>query len=68
MKVKWPPKNRERKLPVDLESLGKMLVQGTYRQIANAAWKNTSINKHLRELMVRELKQEACLRNMPQEH
>ena len=73
VKVKWPSKNRERKLPVDLESLGKMLVRGTYRQIANAAWKNPSINKHLRELMVRELEKEAtqlcskkkpsCLRN-----
>ena len=58
VKVKCPSKNRERKLPVDLESLGKMLVRGTYRQIANAAWKNTSINKHLRELMVRELEKE----------
>ena len=73
VKVKWPSKNRERKLPVDLESLGKMLVRGMYRQIANAASKNPSINKHLRELMVRELEKEvtqlcskkksSCLRN-----
>ena len=57
-----------------LDSLGKMLGRGTYRQIANAAWKNTAIDKRLsRELMVRELEKEAtqlcskkkpsCLRN-----
>ena len=49
VKVKWPSKNAERKL----------VLRGTYRQIANAAWKNPSINKHLRELMVRELEKEA---------
>jgi hypothetical protein len=44
-KVKWPSKNKERKLPEDLESLGKMLVRGTYKQIANAAWKNENIKE-----------------------
>ena len=35
IKVNWPSKpNRERKLPEDLESLGKMLARGTYKQIA----------------------------------
>ena len=38
IKVTWPSKDAERKLPEDLESLGKMLARGTYKQIANAAW------------------------------
>ena len=29
IKVKWPSKDAERKLPEDLESLGKMLARGT---------------------------------------
>ena len=37
VRVKWPSKDAERKLPEDLESLGKMLVRGTYKQIALAA-------------------------------
>ena len=68
VKVKWPSKDAERKLPTDLESLGKMLVRGTYRQIANAAWKNPSINKHLRELVVKGIEKEAtkvCSKKKP---
>lgn len=38
IKVKWPSKDTERKLPEGLESLGKMLARGTYKQIAHAAW------------------------------
>ena len=36
VKVKWPSQDWERKLPEDLTSLGKMLVRGTFKQIAAA--------------------------------
>lgn len=58
VKVKWPSKNKERKLPEDLQSLGKMLVRGTYKQIANAAWKNANIKKELIKLMARDIDKE----------
>ena len=58
MKVKWPSKDTERKLPEDLEPLGKMLVRGTYKQIAHASWKNPSIRKELTELMARDIDKE----------
>ena len=45
VRVQWPSKDTERKLPDDLESLGKMLVRGTYKQIANATCKNPHIRK-----------------------
>ena len=45
VKVEWPSKEMERKLSEDLESLGKMLVRGTYKQIANATWKHDSIRQ-----------------------
>ena len=47
VKVEWPSKDRERKLPEDLESIGKMLVRGTYKQIANAIWKNIKLKREL---------------------
>ena len=40
IKVKWQLKDAERKLPEDLKSLGKMLVRGMYKRIANAAGQN----------------------------
>lgn len=60
VKVEWPSKNAERQLSNDLESLGKMLVRGTYKQIANAAWKNASIKKQLQLLMLKDIKRECC--------
>ena len=57
-KVKWPSKNKERKLPEDLESLGKMLARGTYKQIANAAWKNENIKKELTVLIAKDIDNE----------
>lgn len=59
VKVKWPSKpDKERKLPESLESLGKMLVRGTYKQIANAAWKNDDIRQELIELMATDVNKE----------
>lgn len=62
VKVKWPSKEAERKLPTDLESLGKMLLRGTYKQIANAAWRNLQLKKHLQLLVLKEIDREcSCL-------
>ncbi len=47
VKVTWPSQTAQKVLQPDLESLGKMLVRGTYRQIANAAWRNKYIRQHL---------------------
>ena len=47
VKVEWPSKDRERQLPPDFESLGKMLLRGTYKQIACAVWNNKRLKKEL---------------------
>ena len=65
VKVKWLSKpDKERKLPESLESLGKMLVRGTYKQIANAAWKNDAIRQELIELMARNAR--SCVQRRTQ--
>ena len=55
VRVQWPSKEAKRKLPQDLESLGKMLVRGTYRKIAHTAWKNSSVQKEITELMRKDI-------------
>ena len=47
VKVRWPSQTRERELQPDLQLLGTMLVSGTYKQIANAVWRNVHLCKHL---------------------
>lgn len=46
-------------LPLDLESIWKMLVRGTYKQIAHATWKNVNLKKHLVEFILKEVEKEA---------
>ncbi|XP_028410550.1 uncharacterized protein LOC114533248 [Dendronephthya gigantea] len=58
VRVEWPSKKYERKLSKDLESLGKMLVRGTYKQIARAAWKSASLKKQLQLLVLKEVDRE----------
>lgn len=55
---KWPSKDAERKLPEDLESLGKMLTRGMYKQIPNAAWQYKSLKKELTELVKKDIEKE----------
>ena len=46
----------------------KMLVQGTYKQIANAAWNNPTIHKHLQIIAVKQVDNEChnlCSRKEP---
>ena len=59
MRVQWPSKEAKRKLPQDSESPGKMLIRGAYRQIAHAAWKNSSVQKEITELMRKDIETEA---------
>ena len=72
-KLQWPSGTRERQLPSDLQSLGKMLVRGTYKQIADAAWKNVELRKQFHILALKSVdkefsgicstKQPSCLRS-----
>ena len=55
VKVEWPSKNAERRIPTDLEPLGKMLLRGTYKQIANAAWKIPAVKDQLVQLTQKEI-------------
>ena len=54
----WPSKSVEKKLPEDFDSLAKMLVRGTYKQIATAAWKNEKLRKEFIQLMEKEINRE----------
>ena len=58
VKVEWPSKNAERRIPTDLEPLGKMLLRGTYKQIANAAWKIPAVKDQLVRLTQKEIEKE----------
>ena len=55
--AKWPSKVERKNLPEDLTSLGKTLVRGTYKQIANAVWKNEKIKKEM-QLVKKEVERE----------
>lgn len=68
VRITWPTLVRERTLPDDLCSLGKMLVRGTYKQIANAVWKNPALRKNIIPLVGREIRKECdglCSSNNP---
>ena len=53
--AKCPSKEERKNLPENLASLGKTLVRGTYKQIANAVWKNEKIKKEIMQLMRKEV-------------
>ena len=68
VKVAWPSKTVEKSLHPDLESLGKMIVRCTFKQIANAAWRSKHIRKHLTVFMLQEIDKECsnlCSRKNP---
>ena len=58
VKVSWPSKTLERTLHPELESLGKMMVRGTFKQIANAAWNSKQIRKHLTIKVLKQIDKE----------
>lgn len=68
VRVQWPSKIRERCLNEDLERLGKMLVRGTYKQIARASWQNPKLRKELQVLVLKDVDKEChalCSRKRP---
>ena len=73
VRIDWPSKTKVNTLHEGLESLGKMLCRGTYKQIAGAVWKNAILRKHVQQLFLQEvdrecttlcsLKHASCLRS-----
>ena len=55
VRVDWPSKSKTNILHEGLESLGKMLCCGTYKQIAGAVWKNAILKKHVQQLFLKEI-------------
>lgn len=56
--VNWPSKTKVNKLDESLESLGKMLCRGTYKQIAAAVWKSPILKKHCQQLFFKDVDKE----------
>ncbi|XP_065071471.1 uncharacterized protein LOC135696119 [Rhopilema esculentum] len=53
VRAEWQSVTKEKQLPVPLESLGKMLVRGSYKQIAAAAWKSESLKPYIISLVLK---------------
>ena len=58
VRVDWPSKSKTNILHEGLESLGKMLCCGNYKQIARAVWKNAILKKHVQQLFLKEIDHE----------
>ena len=56
--IEWPSKSMERKVPEHLGSLAKMLIRGTYKQIADAAWRSPLLKKELQLIALKEIDKE----------
>ena len=75
--VEWPSRTKVNTLHEGLESLGKMLCRGTYKQITAAVWRNPILRKHVQQLYLQEidrectalssLKNPSCLRSQKKE-
>lgn len=58
VRIEWPSNSMDRKVPQQLESLGKMLVRGTCKQIANGAWRSPNLRKELQLIVLKEIDKE----------
>ena len=58
VRVDWPSKSKTNTLHEGLESIGKMLCRGTYKQIAGAVWKNAILKKQVQPLFLKEIDRE----------
>lgn len=68
VEVAWPSQTRRRELGPALQSLGKMLLRGTFQQIASAAWKCKDLRPHLVAEVLKTLNDECtslCTRKSP---
>lgn len=55
VRVTWPSKEVDRKLPEGFDSLAMMLVRETHEKISTAAWKNEKLRKEFGELIKKEI-------------
>ena len=60
VRVGWESGDRYRHLPVNLCSLGKMLLRGTFKQIATAAWRCPDLKQHLVKEMLKTVHHECA--------
>lgn len=56
--VEWSSRTKDNALQKGLESLGKMLSHGTYKQITGAVWRNPILKKHVQQLFLQEVDRE----------
>eukprot|EP00112_Aurelia_sp_Birch-Aquarium-sp1_P015733 Seg3510.1 transcript_id=Seg3510.1/GoldUCD/mRNA.D3Y31 product="hypothetical protein" protein_id=Seg3510.1/GoldUCD/D3Y31 len=66
--VNWPSGVKTRTLLDDLIPLGKSLINGSFRQIASAAWKSEGLRKALLAVLKKEVQKECtclCSRKVP---
>ena len=64
----WPCQTRKRDLSPALQSLGKMLLRGTFKQIASAGWKCKDLRPHLVAEVLKTINKECtslCTRKSP---
>ena len=55
--VEWPSRTKVNNLHEGLESFGKMLCHGTYKQIARSVWKNLILKCYYDEILMSYLSQ-----------
>eukprot|EP00794_Sanderia_malayensis_P004364 gene4364-4945_t len=60
VKVTWKSKTREKDLPDDPVSVESMLCRGTYKQIAFAVWRHSSLRAHMIEAVCKEINKECA--------
>lgn len=66
--VQWLSGNKKKIVSDELLSLGKMLCRGTFKQIANAAWKSKVLRPHILNEMSKEVNRECsklCSKKFP---
>ena len=60
-KIEWPSQVRKRNLPEDLHQIAKVIVRGTYKEIAEAVWKHEKIKPSIIERIQKKVDKECCL-------
>ena len=60
VRVRWESGDHYHQLSINLCSLGKMLLRGTFKQIAIAAWRCPDLKQHLVEVMLKTVHHECA--------
>jgi hypothetical protein len=58
--IQWKSRTSSRTLPHDLQSLGKMLCRGTYKQVAHATWHCEKVREQVILLFLKEVDRECA--------